>query len=250
MSLRTLLVLGLTGCAAGFTTVPETEWQTVPARERATIDGAAQTEVARLQAELASATLAVTEARRALAIRPAAHTIAPAAAPGDDWADAVRAHERDLVTARTQIDAATTAWLSARLAWHQHRVELVTAQLAVARCEHQLVRARAVDHHLLGTDTYDTAPFRGQIADAQTRWYAAETSTGEARVALDRASSNLAASKERYATLVRGGPTAPTSNAFAALPPWNPTAARDRGHRLHFGHVVADRASYLTPPRN
>ena len=250
MMLRSFVVLLLTGCAAGFQTVPASDWETVPAAERASLDRAHDAEVARLQAELRAAIAAVTDAQQALVRQPRATAApAPIAAPGDDWADAMRAHERAKRDARTGIDTATYDWLRARRAWREQRVELVRSELAVTASARELARARAIDHHLLGSDTYDSAEYRHQLADVQERWQAAQVRTGEAEALLERASAALAASKERYAELVRRGPMAPGETRTTELvTAWDPHGERDRNRRLHLVRAVASEPRYLTPP--
>src|ERR1700733_14470080 len=151
------------GCATGLQTVPKEDWQTVPPAERAAIDRAHDAEIAQTQAELQVASAAIA----AQPARPI-HRAVVAPIPSDNaWADAIRTHEQSKADALARIDTATIDWQRAALAWRQLRVTLLTTQLDVLRSTRELERARAVDHHLLGTDTYDTAGFRGQLAHVQ-----------------------------------------------------------------------------------
>ena len=236
----TLLVLIIVGgCAPGFTSVSSDAWQTVPAAQRAAIDAAYQSQVAQARAELQAASAPVVAPRL-----PALQRATVAVAPGDDWAGAMRTFERTEADARTQIAAATAAVQRADAQYRAERVALATAQLVELRCAHELARARAVDHNLLGDDTYDTAGFRGQLARAQEPRYAAAARADVARAALQHATAGLAAAKETYAALVRRGPTAPTSSDTALrLTDWTPVA---RGWRWH---QSATTTPYLNRPR-
>src|SRR5262249_4866388 len=133
--------------------------------------------------------------------------------------------------------------LRAQHVWRTARVELVETKIDVARCDYQVTRARAVDHHLLGTDTYDAAEYRMQLAEHQERWRTAELHSAEAQAALTRAQQDLATAKQTYADLVRTGPTAPVpeSTTHELARTWDPRAERDRTHRLHFKHASAYR---------
>jgi hypothetical protein len=242
-----MVILG--GCAAGFQTVSEHDMQVVPKAEQARIDTDHSAAIARIQTEQRAAATGLAQARAALAAYHVHAKLTPAAAaPGDDWADAMRAHEQARVAALADIDAATLAWLHARVAVHEQALEHASSELAVLHCRRELARAAAVDRHLLGDDTYDTAPFRGQLASVQTRWYAAETKAADVRAALQRASTELATAKDRYAGIVRGGPTAPASSEQIAS--WSPSRERERNHHLHLVHAAAvePSAHYLVPP--
>ena len=254
MTLRPLLLVVLMGCGVAVQTVPKTDMQIVPAAEQAKIDQAHTADVARVAAEKRNATAALAAARRELAgrhVHAQPVKTATTAAPGDEWASAMRDHDTARRGALTEVDAATEAWLRARVALHEQALEHVSAEFAMLHCSNELVRAKAVDHHLLGTDTYDTAPYRRQLAEVQTRWYAAEVRHGELVAEMQRASIRLATAKDAYAALLTHGPTAPTSsdNALAKLIEWNPAAERDRNHRLRLVRATAHEAPhYLTPP--
>jgi hypothetical protein len=241
--MRALIVLVVvSGCAPGFMSVSTQDWQTVPAAQRTAIDGAYQAQLAQTTAELAAAKTQVVAMPR---VSPAHKPIA--VAPGDDWANAMRAYDHSEQDARTRIDTAAldVARLASRL--RIERVALLTAKLAELRTVHELDRARAVDHNLLGDDTYDTAGYRGQLARAQTPRFAAEARTAAAQAALHRATAGLAAAKETYAALVRTGPLAPTSSDSALrLTAWTSTEHDDRWRRWH-GRAAPMR--YLQAPR-
>jgi hypothetical protein len=244
-----ILVLVSVGCGAGLATVSEHDMQVVPKAEQAKIDHDQSAELTRIQTEQRTASKAIGDARSALAAhRGHAQPVVATAAPGDDWAEAMRAHDHARTVALAEIDAATVAWLHARIAVHEQELEHATSELAVLHCRRELSRAYAVDRHLLGDDTYDTAPFRGQLASVQTRWYAAELRGSDARAALQRASTQLATAKDRYAQLVRSGPNAPSSSEQVAS--WSPSQERDRNHHLHLVHAAAIErtAHYLVPP--
>ncbi len=243
-----LVALILTGCA-GFTSVPLADWQTVPAAERASLDRAHDAKVAETEGELYAIILATADDRRLLAL-PAVHRpdVAPAA-PGDSWAAAVAGHEQRKAEAIAQIDRATVAVRRADLAWRELRAELLTAQLEVLRSEREVERAKAIDHHLLGSDTYDSAEYRGQLAKAQARWFALEPQVEAARTGRVRTTGELAGAKETYASLVRTGPLAPTSDDVALrLPDVNTHSIHREGERQRLGEPKAD-AHYLTRPR-
>jgi hypothetical protein len=251
MTLRlTLVMVVATGCAAGLQTVPNEEMQVVPAVEQARIDSTHATEVARVDAEQRSAQAGLASARRELAaFHRHAQPAAVVAAPGDEWATAMRSQDTARRTALTEVDAATEAWLHARVDYHQQVLDHATAERATLHCSRELTRAKAVDHHLLGTDTYDTAPYRAQLASVQQRWYAAEVRRGELQVALQRASIRLATAKDAYAAVLMHGPTAPTSSDPTTFIAWNPAAERTRNHRLHLVRAAANTGPrFLTPP--
>ncbi|HEX2688230.1 MAG TPA: hypothetical protein VHN14_16485 [Kofleriaceae bacterium] len=132
-----------------------------------------------------------------------------------------------------QVESAKTAWQRADLTWRQLRIEAATERLAMLVCEREFVRARTIDHHMVGNDTYNIAPLRGQFSRAQQRWHNAATAARQAHEALDRASAALAAAKEVYATLMRGGP--PTA------PPDPPAGLTDRPPLLLTGWAVTRR---------
>jgi hypothetical protein len=232
-----LSLLLLVGCAAQIQTVPAADWNTVPAAQREKLDREYQADVAAAQTELRVTTAAVIEARHTLAAaRAAARKPGPAAALPDtlkdEWSMAVREHERSKRDAVIEVDTANIAWLTANLAWRQLRLDTATARIALLGYERELARAKAIDHFMLGTETYDSAVYRGQLAHAQERWYDASTHATAARDALAQASVRLTASKETYAKLMRTGPATPADPAQMRLSGWNvAVAARPRGTR-------------------
>lgn len=150
------------------------------------------------------------------AARQSPHTTLPAAqaataAPGDEWATVIQQFEQQKRAAMIEVANASAEWQRARLSLYESRVELAASRLAVQRCSYEVERAHAVDRHLLGSDTYDSAPYRAQLAETQQRWYAADLRVNNARNALTAASAKLSHKKAAYAALVRKGPQVPTS---------------------------------------
>jgi hypothetical protein len=93
----------------------------------------------------------------------------------------------------------------------------------------EVTRAKAVDRHRLGFDRYDAAEYRGQLAHTQESWYVAETRATAAREVLVNATAKLAAAKDAYASLVRTGPLAPTSDdSSMQLASWKDQPLRER----------------------
>ncbi len=223
-----LLVLGAVGCATSYVVVPDTEWKTVPLAERAQLDKEHAAEVARADAERDAARIALTKARAEAAPRLVVAAQVTAAS-GDEWATAMQAYDQQKRVAVATVNAATAEWQAARIAFHERRVELADANARVLASSFEVTRATAVDRHRLGFDTYDAAEFRGQLAQTQESWYQAETRATAARQALVAASAKLAAAKDAYASLVRGGPNAPTSDDRAMqLATWKQQPLRDR----------------------
>ncbi|NVB77044.1 MAG: hypothetical protein HOV81_01495 [Kofleriaceae bacterium] len=206
-----LLVLTAVGCAKSYVLVPDNEWKTVPDAERAQLDREHAAEVAKADAERTAARVALTNARAAATPKPMQVGPAPAAS-GDEWATAMAQYEQNRRAAITSVNAATAEWQRARIAFYERRVELADANVEVLQSAYEVTRAKAVDRHRLGFDTYDAAEFRGQLANTQERWYAAETRATAAREALASATAKLAAAKDTYASIVRGGPNAPRSD--------------------------------------
>ncbi len=221
----------------------------MPAAERASLDRAHDAKVAQTEGELYAIVLATAEDRRMLALPAVHHPDVTPAAPGDSWAAAIEGQERRKAAAITQIDSATVAVRRADLAWRELRGEFLTAQLEVLRSERELERAKAIDHHLLGSDTYDTAGYRGQLAKAQAKWFALEPQVEAAATARGRTTGELAGAKEAYASLVRRGPLAPTSEDVALrLPDVNTHSIHREGYRQRLGDPKSD-THYLTLPR-
>jgi hypothetical protein len=202
-----LLPLLIAGCAHQFLVVPDSDWQKVPAPQRAAIDRQHEADLVSARAELKSASAVLADAQRAPAT-PAGPTTA-AAKPdpdADPWAIAVYDHDQSRVAARTRVHDAVVAWQRTRLTWRQRQVEAAGARLDMVVCDRELTRARAIDHTLPGTDHYDSAPLQAQFSSAQKRWHAAATAARQARAAFERASTTLASAKEAYAQLMRNGP--------------------------------------------
>lgn len=207
-----LVLVSVVGCAKPFMIVPDSEWKTVPASERTTMDRQHATDVARAQQEHDAARAALAAARKTVVTR--VESPAPAAiAPGDEWAASMKQFETRKRYAMTEVATATADWQRARLAFYEQRVALASARLDVLSSTREMERARAVDHHRLGFDKYESAEFQGQLADTQQQWYAADQRAKAAREALTAATARVAAAKNSYAELVRIGPNAPTSDA-------------------------------------
>jgi hypothetical protein len=150
------------------------------------------------------------------AVRESPHSATPAAqaasaAPGDEWASVIMQFEQRKHAAMIEVANASAEWQRARLSLYESRVELAASKLAVLRCSYEVDRAHAVDRHLLGSDTYDSSPYRAQLAETQQRWFAADLRVNHARDALAAASAALTHKKAAYAELVRVGPQVPTS---------------------------------------
>jgi hypothetical protein len=223
-----LLPLLIAGCASQLVTVPDSDWQTVPASQREAADRQHAAELAAARTELAAATASLAAVQRAqpppvaaprTATAPRTPVAAKPAAGGDEWANKLRAQEQARIDAAAQIEPAKAAWQRANLAWRQRRVDAASARFAVIECERELVRAQAIDHNLPGTDTYDIAPLRGQFSRAQQRWYGATTRATQARDALAQARADLSAAKEAYAQVIRGGPRPAAPPSLATAPP-------------------------------
>jgi hypothetical protein len=205
-----LWALWIAGCASQLLVVPESDWQTVPAAQRARIDHQYETDLAAARAELAAATAglkAPTLQDPGALPRPEAQAqILGTDAQGDEWKAAMRDYERATVDARTQVEAARTTWQRADLTWRQRRYDAAVTRIDVLINQRELIRAQTIDHALLGTDQYESAPLRGQFSRAQQRWYTASVAARQARAAVERASADLASRKEVYAQLMRNGP--------------------------------------------
>ncbi|MEO7729590.1 MAG: hypothetical protein ABIY55_01355, partial [Kofleriaceae bacterium] len=224
-----LLLLWIAGCASERLLVPEEDWQTVPTAQRTAVDRRHAADLAAARTELAAATTDLAAFRHAhptLAAPPLGPVVAPrpaAASTGDGWDNAVRDHEQARRAAFTRVETDKATWLRTDLAWRELRADTASARLEMVICEREMVRARTIDRSLLGTDSYDSAPVRGQFSRAQQRWYGLSTKASQARNAFERASASLASSKEKYAQLMRNGPPQLRST---------PTYADDRPTRL------------------
>jgi hypothetical protein len=223
-----LLPLLIAGCASQLVTVPASDWQTVPAPQRETVDRQHAADLAAARTELTAATASLAAAQRSqpppvaasrTATAPRTPVTAKPAAGGDDSAKALQAQEKARIDVAAQIESAKAAWQRADLTWRQRRVDAANARFAVLDCQRELVRAQTIEHNLPGTDTYDIAPLRGQFSQAQQRWYGAANKARQARAAFEQASANLSAAKEAYAQVMRGGPRPAPPPSLAAAPP-------------------------------
>lgn len=220
-----LLVIG--GCATTeLIHVPQSDWRLVPEKQRVEIDHQIDAELVTARAELHAAEVGLAAAKK---LPPPAHH----PVTGDP----------ERAAAAAQIDAMQAAWAKAYLAWNQQRVAAATARIAVISFERELVRAKAVDHSLPVGDTYDTAAYRGQLAEAQGSWYAAESGANQARAALENASAHIASAKEAYAQLMKhrqpdGSIGALERAKRMQLPDW--AINDDIGYRHRMKYVLAD----------
>ncbi|HSR97896.1 MAG TPA: hypothetical protein VLM79_12640 [Kofleriaceae bacterium] len=202
-----LLPLLIASCAHQQLVVPESDWEKVPAPQRAAIDRKHEADLVSARAELKAATTGLAEVQRPPA--PASGTAGAMAKPdpdADPWALAIYDHDQSRASARTRVQDALTAWQRMRLTWRQRQLDAATARVDMVVSDRELTRARAIDHTLPGDEHYDSAPLQGQFSTAQRRWYAAATAARAARVELERASTTLASAKEAYAQLMRNGP--------------------------------------------
>ena len=208
LGLRFGPLLLLIACAHQPLVVPQSDWEKVPAAQRAAIDRKHEADMASAQNELKRASAGLADAQRAPAVSASAGTPATARPDpdADVWAIAVYDHAQSRAAARTRVVNAATAWQRARLTWRERQRDAATARVDMMVADRELTRARAVDRALPGTDHYDSAPLQGQFSTAQRRWYAAATAARVARVELERASTTLASAKEAYAQLMRNGP--------------------------------------------
>lgn len=179
------------------------------------MDAANAAELAHVRAEVA-----VAEAERARARQPR-HPVAPAkkaAASNVDaiWAPIVADQEHRKADALVRIRGANETWVAARLAWAERHLAVATTHVAVVEAQIQLARASYIDRHLLGSDTYETAPFRAELARTQAPYYAALHDEAAASAALVDATAKIASAKEEYASLARSTPTLPTSPTLDA----------------------------------
>jgi hypothetical protein len=123
MSLRlrlSLLPLLIAGCAAQRLEVPASDWETVPAPQRAAVDSQLAADLAAAQAELTAASAGLAELQRSLPktvtaspapaqTAPLAPGAAKPAATGDEWAIALHDHEHARGDAFVRVEAAKTA---------------------------------------------------------------------------------------------------------------------------------------------
>jgi len=222
-----LLTLLIAGCASQLVTVPESDWQQVPATQRDAVDRQLAADHATARAEITAATASLDAMQRSqpppvaasrTATAPRTPTAPTPAAGGDEWAKTMHAQEQARAEATAKVEAAKAAWQRADLTWRKLRLDAANARIEVLVCERELVRAQTIDRSLPGTDTYNVAPLRGQFSQVQKRWYGVASNARQARAAFEQASANLSAAKEAYADLMRGGPRPSTPSVAAADP--------------------------------
>jgi len=188
------LVCILAGCMSNMQTVSDSDWRTVPQTERDTMDRIYSGDLAKAQAEERAAIAAYADAQKAAAMKPIARK-----PTGEDAAAA----KQTLV----EIDNDQAMLRASTLEWRKQRVEAAHRRIALVIRQRELARARAVDAHTRGADSYDTSDFRTQTGLAQEDWWRANNAALEARAKLEHASANLASHKEAYAQMMRNMPT-------------------------------------------
>src|SRR5262249_22852389 len=194
LGLRLWLLLWIAGCAEQALIVPETDWQTVPAVQRAAIDRKYEADLAAARKELTSATASLAELPKAPPAPPRAAPRPSAPPPASDHPlqVAMHDHERARVDARSRVEATQAEVQRTDAIWRQLRADTARAQLDMLIAQREVIRAAAVNKNLPGDDTYDSAPMRGQFSRAQQRWYGASTRERAARDQFARASTELA----------------------------------------------------------
>jgi hypothetical protein len=261
-----LLLWLAAGCAEERLVVADADWATVPAAQRTKVDRQFATDLAAARAEASLAAKSLAEVQRTMpAGKPSAAPAAPvkpsaAPATGDAaWTTELRSHDRARIDALAKIDEATLAWRRADLTWHQRWLEAANDRVSLVEYQHELTRGQTVDRNLVGDDTYETAPLRGQFSHAQVRWYAAADAAERARADFGRAAGNLALAKDAYAQLMRNGPGGSTADVAVAaidqspppltLPSWNVTRA-DIRRRHGLRHFLDEVAGTSPPPQH
>lgn len=256
-----LLLLLAAGCAAEKLVVEDADWKTVPAPQRAKLDRQSQADLdaARTEAKLAAKSLAETERAAPDAKAAAGKPGAPPTGGGNAaWATENAQHDRARGQALTKIDTAMTSKRRAELVWHQRWVEAANDRIDMVLAQRELTRGQAVDRNLLGEDTYETAPLRGQFSKAQVRWYTAAGAADKARDDFERATRALTTAKEAYAELMKNGPgnsMADASTEAAApkdplqLPSWSVTRfdIRRKNGMRHFIDTTVSTSQMRTP---
>jgi hypothetical protein len=236
------LSFAVTACATAPVVVPTSDWQCVSEQARAKVDASTAANLASAQTDVQAARKMVVEARAQLSHTVVlAHPVAAKpAVPGDAWAAVFADREQRKLETTARIAAANTTWLRAMVAWREQRLVAATTHIAVVQAENELARATYIDRHLLQGDTYETAPFRGQLAIAQDSWFAATNRVASARTAVTTAIAELASAKEEYAMLARNPPATVATRSGAELQ--LASFSIDRGH----GHFRTSRTNYLT----
>lgn len=166
--------------------VPQSDWRLVPEKQRVELDKQHDHELVVARAELHSAELGLAAANKVPP--PTKHPVA-----GDP----------ERAAAAAQIDTLQAQYVKSLHAWSEHRRAAASARIQVIGYERELTRAKAVDHSLPVGETYDTAPYRGQLADAQQRWYESESAANQAREQLESTGAHIASAKEAYAQLCK-----------------------------------------------
>jgi hypothetical protein len=207
-----VLVLAFIGCASAPPIVPASDWECVSPKSRDAMDRTNAADLAKVHTEVTVAEAELATARRAshpaVAVAPA-HT--PAINVDAIWAPVVADQEHRKTAVLARIRGANATWVAARLAWSERHMRVAVAHVAVVEAQIQLARATWIDRHLLGSDTYETAPFRAELARAQAPYYAAMQDEAAASSALVDASAKIASAKEEYASLARTVPGLPAS---------------------------------------
>jgi len=235
------LSFAVTACATAPVVVPTSDWQCVSEQARAKIDATTAANLASARTDVQTARKLVVEARAQLAHTVVlAHTVAAKLATDDAWAAVFADREQRKLDATARIAAANTTWLHATVAWREQRLVAATTHVAVVQAENELARATYIDRHLLQGDTYETAPFRGQLATAQDPWFAASKRVDSTRAAVTNAIAELASAKEEYAMLARNPPATVATRPGAELQ--LASFSIDHGH----GHFRTSRTNYLT----
>ncbi len=196
------LMLWIAGCAEQALVVPASDWTIVPAERRAAIDKQHDADLTAARAELAAASAS-------LAALPSATAGPPAAPRPVASAPEARGREPARLTALGRIRAAEAEVLRRDRERRTLRVEAARARITMIEGQRELVRAQAVNRALPGDETYDSAPLRGQFSRAQQRWYALSAQARAAHDAFNHAGTDLAASKEAYAQVMRNGAPPP-----------------------------------------
>jgi hypothetical protein len=236
------LSFAVTACATAPVVVPTSDWQCVSEQARANIDVTTAANLASARTDVQVAQKMVVEARaqlsRTVAVAHPTGVVKPVV--GDAWGAVFADREQRKLDATARIAAANTTWLNAMVVWRERRLAAATTHIAVVQAENELARATYIDRHLLQGDTYETAPFRGQLAIAQDSWFAATNRVASARAAVTNAIAELASAKEEYAMLARNPPATVATRPGAELQ--LASFSIDRGH----GHFRASRTNYLT----
>jgi hypothetical protein len=195
-------------------TVGESDWRTVPQPERDTMDRMYNTDLVKAQTEERAAIAAYADAQKTAAVKPTPHK------PSGEDSAAARQTLVDINADQETLRAAT-------LEWRKYRVDAAHLRIDVLITQRELSRARAIDAHTHGADSYDTSDFRTQAGNAQETWWRANNAALDARAKLEHATARLASHKEAYAQLMRKMPTN-YNPAQLRLSGWGMTASDTR----------------------